>query len=269
MAPVSVSAITRYPVARVRAGLDVERFQTAARTAFIDEMTDSPGDIGLLFVAGETEPELVINGGNTAVSLSPLVCGHNVVSATGHGSVFLLSDMEWDGLRPRMAGYIIYSSVTSLIINIGDTVMEFTLDQDDIFRLTDSNVSMPRDQEHFSVNLDQDMIDVISEITNSSSSISVRSSRDCLLLHVHQLIKTGGVVLDTSGSVSTQFLLTPVSIILTRAGGLASNGSSPISDLKPKYQNDTSPFYLGDTNLLSSIIETSVSSEQQQETYYP
>ena len=37
--------------------------------------------------------------------------------------------MEWDGLRPRLGGYILYSSVTVMVISVGDTVMEFTLDQ--------------------------------------------------------------------------------------------------------------------------------------------
>ena len=62
-------------MARVRAGLEVDRFLTAAETAFTDELSGvQDSDIGLLFVQGEPEPVLVYDGGTTAVSLSPLVC---------------------------------------------------------------------------------------------------------------------------------------------------------------------------------------------------
>ncbi len=51
-----------------------------------------------------------------------------------------------------MAGYIMYSSVTVMLLTFNDTVLEFTLDQDDVFRLTDGNVSIPSDDTFFSLN---------------------------------------------------------------------------------------------------------------------
>ena len=61
--------------------MEVDRFLTAAETAFTDELSSlQDADIGLLFVQGEPEPVLVYDGGATAVSLSPLVCADQVVS---------------------------------------------------------------------------------------------------------------------------------------------------------------------------------------------
>ena len=70
--------------------------------------------------------------------------------------------MEWDGLRPRMAGYFLYSSVTVLVLSLADAVVEFTLDQDDVFRLTDDNVSVPSDDTFYNVNYDQRVFDSLS-----------------------------------------------------------------------------------------------------------
>ena len=69
------------------------------------------------------------SGQHTAVSLTPLLCPHNILTGLPHASVFLLSDMEWDGLRPRLGGYILYSSLTVLVLSLNNTVLEFTLDQ--------------------------------------------------------------------------------------------------------------------------------------------
>ena len=82
----------------------------------------------------------------------------NILSGLPHASVFVLSDMEWDGLRPRIAGYIMYSSTTVIVFTLNDTVVEFTLDQDDVFRLTDDSVSIPADDTFFNVNYDESLL---------------------------------------------------------------------------------------------------------------
>ena len=61
-----------------------------------------------------------------------------------------------------MAGYFLYSSVTVLVLSLEDAVVEFTLDQDDVFRLTDDNVSVPSDDTFYNVNYDQRVFDSLS-----------------------------------------------------------------------------------------------------------
>ena len=255
-----VSAITRYPLARVRAGEDSDRYVAAAKTAFTEEIKENKGDIGLLFIKDDSEPALVYNGGNTAVSLTPMVCSDNIVNGLPAGTVFMLSDMEWDGLRPRLGGYIMYSSITVMLINIGDCVMEFTLDQEDVFRLTNDNIFIPDNEEnYFNVN------DINIKIENST--VKVRSEEDCLIPDIHQILKKGGVMIDTKGEHSTQFLLSPVSMLVTRAGGVATNGTIPVLDLKPKYQNETSPFYIGNTKMVENLLGSQENDELR--AYFP
>ena len=278
----------RYPLARQRAGGQAARYEAAARTAFTDEVTaaggGAGGGAGLVWVQGEAAPALLMDQATTAVSLAPLVCGHNIRAGGPLGSVFTLADMEvttdyrtrarvslitfllqWDGLRPRLAGYVLYSSVTVLLLNIGDTVREFTLDQDDVFRMTEANVSMPDNQQFYNINPDPEMLEVVRSLNLTAGEVEVkqRSGEDCLVGDVHRILKKGGLLVDTDSSFSAQFLLSPLSMLVTRAGGLASNGTDPFLDLKPKYQNETLPILLGDKLSVETLVERNLP------TYYP
>lgn len=244
----------RYPLARARAGDDPERYLTAARTAFTDEILSDPGNTGLLFLMGETEPSLVYDVGNLAVSLAPLICEHNILAGGTVATVFILSDMEREGLRPRLGGYIMYGSVTLMVINIQDNVIEFTLDQDDVFRMTDVNITMPNDKGFFNINNDLNLMANLSG-EFEEADFKIRSEEDCLAADVHRILKKGGVFVDTKGQFSAQFLLTPMAMIVSNAGGLASNGTDPIVDLKPRYQNETLPVFFGNSEIVSELIE--------------
>ena len=57
----------------------VDRYRDAAEAAFTDEISDNRGGIGLLFIKDAKEPSLVYNNGNTAVSLSPLICQVEII----------------------------------------------------------------------------------------------------------------------------------------------------------------------------------------------
>ena len=244
----------RYPLARARAGEEPERYLTAARTAFTDEILSDPGRTGLLFVMGETEPSLVYDVGNLAISLAPLICEHNILAGGTVATEFILSDMEREGLRPRLGGYIMYGSVTLMVINIQDNVIEFTLDQDDVFRMTDVNITMPEDQGFFNINHDPKLMANLTD-KYEDADFKIRSREDCVVADVHRILKKGGVFIDTEGQFSAQFLLTPLAMIVSNAGGLASNGTDPIVDLKPRYQNETLPVLFGNSDIVSQLIE--------------
>ena len=203
---------------------------------------------------GESTPSLVYDVGNLAVSLAPLICEHNILAGGTVATVFIFSDMEREGLRPRLGGYIMYGSVTLMVINIQDNVLEFTLDQDDVFRMTDINITMPDEGRFFNINNDLELMTDLSD-KFGKVDFKIRSQEDCLVADVHRILKKGGVFMDTKGDFSAQFLLTPVAMIVSNAGGLASNGTDPIVDLKPRYQNETLPVFFGNSDIVSQLIE--------------
>jgi len=185
----------------------------------------------------------------------------NIASGLPGASVFLLSDMEWDGLRPRLGGYILYSSITVMMININDTVMEFTLDQDEMFRLTSEDVTIPDSQETMHIN-DEEVVN--DKQNDDNGTVHIKSENDCIIAEIHRVLKLGGAFVDTIGEFSTQFILTPLSLLITRAGGLATNGSVPILDLKPKFMSNTSEAYFGEAELVSQFLEN-----KDLPTYFP
>ena len=162
-----------------------------------DEISARPGSTGLLFLRDKTEPSLLYSGQQTAVSLTPLLCPHNILAGLPHASVFLLSAMEREGLRPRLGGYILYSSLTVLVLSLNNTVVEFTLDQDDVFRLTSENVSLPAEDRFYNINYDQKIFDKLADVERAE--VGVHSPTDCLISDVHRVLKRGGVYADTAG----------------------------------------------------------------------
>ena len=96
-------------------------------------------------------------------------------------------------------------------------------------------------------------------------TVRVHSTEDCLISDVHRVLKRGGLYVDTAGAFSTLYLLTPVAMIMTRAGGVSTNGTHPILDLKPKSKEDTSPAIFG-----SEIAEERLTiHEEESRTYFP
>ena len=150
-----------------------------------------------MFLREKTEPSLLYSGRQTAVSLTPLLCPHNILTGLPHASVFLLSNMEREGLRPMLGGYILYSSLTVLVLSLNSTVVEFTLDQDDVFRLTSENVSLPPDDQSYNVNFDQKIFKKLAGLERVE--VGVHSPSDCLISDVHRVLKTGGVYVDSKG----------------------------------------------------------------------
>ena len=105
-----------------------------------------PGKAGLLFLGGAGEAEVLAGGSATqtdAVWVEPLHCSQAAALGLAHGSVFLLSSMEWNGLQPGVAGYVLYGSATLLTLSLAGPPVQFTLDQNFIFRLTARQIEIP------------------------------------------------------------------------------------------------------------------------------
>ena len=69
---------------------------------------------------------------------------------------------------------------------------------------------------------------------------------------------------EFSGEFSSLYLLTPVAMIITNAGGVSTNGTHPILDLKPKSKEETSPIFFGSDAGVSRLL-----SLKDSRTYFP
>ena len=260
----TITAITSYPVTRniaVNKGI----YETAAPTAFKDEILAAPGSAGLLFSSTDKAPIIIDSGKSVSVSIVPLLCSENIELGLAHGSSFLVSEMLWTGLEPLVGGYVLYGSATILILAMGSQVVEFTLDQGFIFRLTSDQVTVPQDGHHVSLHegfQSSWTSPQISQILKEKSSVpGYTNTCDCIISDIHRIIKKGGIFLSPNskqfptGQFSIIYHLTPLAFVLEKSGGLASNGSVPILDLKPRNHSNTSQVFMGSKGEVKRVEE--------------
>ena len=195
----TITAITKFPVTR-NIAMTKGIYETAAPTAFKDEILASPGSAGLLFSSTDDKPVIIDSSKNVAVSLVPLLCSDNIELGLPHGSTFLVSEMVWTGLQPMAAGYVLYGSATIFTITVGSSVVEFTLDQDFTFRMTNSELKVPDLGDYFSVDAVHDTVWLSTRITkyirNRTSEAGHKSSYDCIVSDMHRIIKKGGLFMS-------------------------------------------------------------------------
>ena len=276
----TITAITKFPVTR-NIAMTKGIYETAAPTAFKDEILASPGSAGLLFSSTDDKPVIIDSSKNVAVSLVPLLCSDNIELGLPHGSTFLVSEMVWTGLQPMAAGYVLYGSATIFTITVGSSVVEFTLDQDFTFRMTNSELKVPDLGDYFSVDAVHDTVWLSTRITkyirNRTSEAGHKSSYDCIVSDMHRIIKKGGLFMSPKsekfpkGRFSVQYQLAPFAFLLEKAGGLASNGSVPILDLKASSHEVTSQVFmgsLGEVNNVQRLISDN-NLEKLSLTYFP
>ena len=139
-----------------------------------------------------------------------------------------------------------------------------------MFRLTDEDVTIPLNANKVNINNDPATIKDIRNVLDNVT-VSVRSEDTCIVSEIHKMIKTGGLYVDTQGLESTQFVLTPLSLVVTTAGGIATNGSVDIVDLKPKYQDNTTAAYMGDSDIITKLFDDINVTEEEQvrPSYFP
>ena len=82
-----------------------------------------------------------------------------------------------------------------------------------MFRLTDEDVTIPSssdkiDEPKIENNLKDDLY----------PTVHIKSEDDCIITEIHRVLKLGGAFIDTLGDFSTQFILTPLSLLITRHG---------------------------------------------------
>ena len=82
-----------------------------------------------------------------------------------------------------------------------------------MFRLTDEDVTIPSssdkiDEPKIENNLKDDF----------NPTVHIKSEDDCIITEIHRVLKLGGAFIDTLGDFSTQFILTPLSLLITRHG---------------------------------------------------
>jgi fructose-1,6-bisphosphatase I len=231
----------------------------------------------LAALASEEEPDIIpipdqFKCGKYVLLFDPLDGSSNIDVNVPVGTIFSvlrkitrgvrgeLEDMLQPGRRQVAAGYVIYGSSTMLVYTTGQGVHGFTLDPTlGEFLLSHPNIKTPRRGRYLSVNdsyeqyWDENVKALMRRyrgLDGAQKPMNVRYVGS-LVADFHRNLLGGGIFAYPANSQSPKGKLrllyecNPLALIVTEAGGAASDGTRDILSLQPTELHQRSPLYIG------------------------
>ncbi|KAF0191740.1 MAG: fructose-1 6-bisphosphatase I [Gammaproteobacteria bacterium] len=188
---------------------------------------------------------------------SILRCPEDVVEPTA-------TDFLQPGTEQVCAGYAVYGPSTMIVLTTGNSVNGFTLDSNvGEFFLTHENMRVPENTEEFAINVSnerfweppvQRYIDECIKGANGprGKNFNMRWVAS-MVAEVHRILTRGGIFMypkDTKdkskpGKLRLLYEANPMSLIIERAGGMATTGRERILDILPEELHQRIPVILG------------------------
>ncbi len=188
---------------------------------------------------------------------SILRCPEDVVEPTA-------TDFLQPGTEQVCAGYAVYGPSTMIVLTTGNAVNGFTLDSNvGEFFLTHENMRVPENTEEFAINVSnerfweppvQRYIDECIKGANGprGKNFNMRWVAS-MVAEVHRILTRGGIFMypkDTKdkskpGKLRLLYEANPMSLIIERAGGMATTGRERILDILPEELHQRIPVILG------------------------
>ncbi|PNF31705.1 Fructose-1,6-bisphosphatase 1 [Cryptotermes secundus] len=237
-----------------------------------------------MLISEENETVIEIEGekqGKYIVCFDPLDGSSNIDCLVSIGSIFgifkkiegkplpTLEDALQPGHKMVAAGYALYGSATMMVLSTGGTVNGFTLDPAiGEFVLTDTDIRVPDRGNILSIN------EGYSYMWDEAVKEYVSSKKDpkngkpygaryvgSMVADVHRTLKYGGIFMYPATSAAPKGKLRllyecfPMAYIMTHAGGLASNGTTPILDIVPDSIHQRCPIFLGSQYDVEDVMQ--------------
>ena len=229
-------------------------------------------------VASEENDDIVHfdNGGKYVVTMDPLDGSSNIDVNVSIGTIFsiyrrlstgdkaAMEDFMQPGTAQVAAGYIIYGSSTMLVYTTGHGVHGFTLDPSiGTFCLSHPDMTTPADGSIFSVNEGnlhdfspgiQRYIDDCKKQRMSARYIG------SLVADFHRNLMKGGIYLypgtakAPKGKLRLLYEANPLAMIVEQAGGMATDGTTRILDLKPTELHQRCPLFIGSKAMVEKAM---------------
>ena len=182
---------------------------------------------------------------------------------TEPGTPVTLEDFLQPGRKQVAAGYIIYGTSTMLVYTTGHGVNGFTLNPAiGTFYLSHPNMQFPVDGKIYSVNEGNythfpEGVKKYIKYCQEESGDRPYTSRyiGSLVSDIHRNMIKGGIYIypkssmNAKGKLRLLYECNPMAFIAEQAGGKASDGYTPIMDLKPTELHERIPFFCGSRNI--------------------
>lgn len=217
--------------------------------------------------------------GSLLVLFDPLDGSSNIDINMAVGTIFSIlpyerqgqisenSDYLQAGNKQLAAGYLLYGTSTVLALTIADNVVMFSLDPDtNDYVLIENNVQIAADTSEYAINASNyrywraPMQQYIDELIAGETGVRGRDFNTrwvaAMVGDVHRILCRGGLFtypFDTkypnkAGKLRLMYEANPMSLLIERAGGGATNAVDRILDIEPTDIHQRVPVVLGSKN---------------------
>ncbi|MCB0768962.1 MAG: fructose-1,6-bisphosphatase, partial [Flavobacteriales bacterium] len=176
-----------------------------------------------------------------------------------------MDDFMQPGTAQVAAGYIIYGSSTMLVYTTGHGVNGFTLDPSiGTFCLSHPNMTTPEEGKIFSVNegnyfdFSEGVRSYIDDCKKQKMSARYIGS---LVADFHRNLLKGGIYIYPStakaplGKLRLLYEANPLAMIVEQAGGMATDGTTRIMELRPTELHQRCPLYIGSKGMVEKAMK--------------
>jgi len=220
--------------------------------------------------------------GKYMVFFDPLDGSSNIECLAAIGSIFGISKKSHDGpatledaLQPGRnfvaAGYALYGSATMVVLTTGNGVNGFTLDPSiGEFVLTNPSIKMkPRGKPIYSINegnaslFDDAVTKYLESIKFPKDGKTPYAARyvGSMVSDMHRTLVYGGIFMypgnkkSPRGKLRLLYECAPMAYIIEQAGGMASDGTKPVLDVKPEKLHDRCPIFIGSAEDVKDFLK--------------
>lgn len=224
-----------------------------------------------------------VEDGKYIIVFDPLDGSSNIDVNVNVGTIFSIlkrlpstdGDLQASVLQPGYkqvaAGYVVYGPSAVLVYTTGRGVHSFTLDPTiGAYVLTAERMQMPKSGTYYSVNEAnaeewpegyRRYIDTLRSGREGTYSSRYIGS---LVADFHRTLLKGGIFLypptkkQPKGKLRLLYEANPLSFIAEQAGGMASNGTGRVLEIKPETIHQRTPFMVGsvkEMELLAGVLQ--------------
>ena len=190
---------------------------------------------------------------------------------TPDGGPGTLEDCLQQGVNQIAAGYIVYGSSTIMVYTAGDGVHSFTLDPSfGEFLLSQENIKTPKKGKIYSINEGNYLywhpglkkyIKWLQEEDITSDRPYTSRYIGSMVADIHRNLLYGGIFMypadsrNPNGKLRLMYECNPMSFIVEKAGGRASNGKKRILEIKPYSLHQRTPLFIGSEEDVKMVEE--------------
>ncbi|WP_102223228.1 class 1 fructose-bisphosphatase [Acidimangrovimonas sediminis] len=239
-------------------------------------------DTAVRFYASEEQDTVAtLNpAGTLALAIDPLDGSSNIDVNVSIGTIFSIyaaaDTPEGSFLRPAeeqiAAGYIIYGPQCCLMVTFGNGTRKYVLDPDtQAFALVNNNVQVPVKSTEYAINASnyrhwpQPIRAYIDDCVAGLDGVHARNFNmrwiASLVAETHRILTRGGIFLYPAdarkgyerGRLRIVYECAPIAMLVTQAGGAATDGADPILGQAAPALHARTPFVFGSAEKVARV----------------